>query len=109
MLPHADRQLAALADPSRRAILEALAKRPLAVGELADRFPISRPAVSQHLRVLADVRLVRYERNGTRNVYRIDAEGLAVLRDYLDALWDRALHDFKRVAESTFDKSRRHR
>jgi DNA-binding transcriptional ArsR family regulator len=109
MIAHADRQFAALADPSRRAIVEALAAHPLAVGELAHRFPISRPAVSQHLRVLAEAKLVRYESSGTRNVYRIDAQGIAALRGYLDALWGRALHEFKHVAESTYEKARRSR
>lgn len=104
---HADRQLAALADPSRRAILEALARQPLAVGELATRFPISRPAVSQHLRVLADANLVAHDARGTRNVYRVNTEGLETLRQYLDALWGRALHDFKRAAESTYHARRR--
>jgi DNA-binding transcriptional ArsR family regulator len=103
----ADRQLAALADPSRRAILEALARQPLAVGELARRFPISRPAVSQHLRVLGDANLVVHETRGTRNVYRVNAEGLETLRQYLDALWGRALRDFKRVAESSYHAKRR--
>ena len=102
----ADRQLAALADPSRRAILEALAARPLAVGELAARFPISRPAVSQHLRVLAQAKLVAFEPQGTRNVYRVDPQGIETLRQYLDALWGRALRDFKRVAESSYHTRR---
>ena len=105
----ADRQFAALADPSRRAILEALARQPLAVGELANRFPISRPAVSQHLRVLADAKLVSHEPRGTRNVYRVNPEGLETLRQYLDAMWDRALRDFKRVAESSYHATRRQR
>lgn len=104
---HADRQFAALADPSRRAILEALARQPLAVGELATRFPISRPAVSQHLRVLGDANLVAHETRGTRNVYRVNTEGLETLRQYLDALWGRALRDFKRVAESSYHARRR--
>ncbi|HSC22265.1 MAG TPA: metalloregulator ArsR/SmtB family transcription factor [Casimicrobiaceae bacterium] len=104
---HADHQLSALADPSRRAILEALARQPLAVGELAQRLPISRPAVSQHLRVLADANLVAHEPRGTRNVYRLDTEGLETLRQYLDALWGRALRDFKRVAESSYHAKRR--
>ena len=103
----AERQLAALADPSRRAILEALARQPLAVGELAERFPISRPAVSQHLRVLADANLVAHEARGTRNVYRIDMQGLETLRQYVDTLWGRALRDFKRVAESSYRANRR--
>ena len=104
---HADRQLSALSDPSRRAIIEALARQPLAVGELAQRFPISRPAVSQHLRVLADAKLVAHEARGTRNVYRVNTEGLETLRQYLDALWGRALRDFKRVAESSYHATRR--
>jgi DNA-binding transcriptional ArsR family regulator len=105
----ADNQFAALADPSRRAIFEALARQPLAVGELAERFPISRPAVSQHLRVLADARLVSHEAHGTRNVYRVNPEGIETLRQYLDAMWSRALRDFKRVAESTYHATRRQR
>ena len=104
---HADRQLAALADPSRRAILEALARQPLAVGELAARFPISRPAVSQHLRVLAGANLVAHDTRGTRNVYRVNTDGLEMLRQYLDALWGRALRDFRRVAESSYHARRR--
>src|SRR5690242_6042515 len=104
---HADRQLAALADPSRRAILETLARQPLAVGELATRFPISRPAVSQHLRVLADANLVTHDTRGTRNVYRVNTEGLDMLRQYVDMLWGRALRDFKRVAESSYRVNRR--
>jgi DNA-binding transcriptional ArsR family regulator len=102
-----DRQLTALADPSRRAIFETLARMPLAVGELAGRFPISRPAVSQHLRVLSDAKLVMHERRGTQNVYRVNPEGLAALRRYLDAMWSRALPDFKRIAESSYQKSRK--
>jgi DNA-binding transcriptional ArsR family regulator len=105
----ADRQFTALADPSRRAIFEALARRPLAVGELAARFPISRPAVSQHLRVLADAKLVAHEAQGTRNVYRVNTEGLETLRQYLDAMWGQALRDFKRVAESSYHAARRAR
>ena len=104
-----DRQLTALADPSRRAIFETLAHMPLAVGELAGRFPISRPAVSQHLRVLSDAKLVMHERRGTQNVYRVNPEGLAALRRYLDAMWSRALPDFKRIAESSYQKSRKER
>jgi DNA-binding transcriptional ArsR family regulator len=103
----AERQFTALADPSRRAIFEKLVGRPLAVGELAEFFPISRPAVSQHLRVLADARLVLHERKGTQNIYRVDHEGIATLRNYLDTMWTRALGDFKTVAESTYRRSRR--
>jgi DNA-binding transcriptional ArsR family regulator len=102
---NAERQFAALADPSRRAIFEKLAKRPLAVGELAASFPISRPAVSQHLRVLGEARLVLHRREGTQNIYRVNPEGIATLRNYLDSMWTRALADFKAVAEATYVKS----
>ena len=100
-------QLAALADPSRRAIFERLVKHPMAVGELADCFPISRPAVSQHLRVLKDARLVEHERSGTQNIYRANPAGIAALRDYLDSMWTRALGDFKAVAEATYRRQRK--
>jgi len=100
-------QLEALADPTRRAIFERLARKPLAVGELAEAFPVSRPAVSQHLRVLKDARLVVHERAGTQNIYRVDREGLARLRSYLDAMWEQALQDFKRAAESSYQSSRK--
>jgi DNA-binding transcriptional ArsR family regulator len=102
---NAERQFAALADPSRRAIFEKLAKQPLAVGELAASFPISRPAVSQHLRVLTEARLVARKREGAQNIYSVNPEGIAMLRNYLDAMWTRALHDFKAVAEATYIKS----
>ena len=97
-----ERQFAALADPSRRAIFEKLAAKPLAVGELADFFPISRPAVSQHLRVLKAAKLVLHERAGTQNIYRVNPAGIAALRNYLDTMWGRALLDFKAVAETTY-------
>ena len=103
----ADAQFTALADPSRRAIFERLVKRPMAVGELAELFPISRPAVSQHLRVLKDARLVVHERLGTQNIYRVDPAGLAALRNYLDAMWTRALGDMKAAAEATYHRSRK--
>ena len=97
----------ALGDPTRRAIFERLAKRPAAVGELADDFPISRPAVSQHLRVLKEAQLVVHDRAGTQNIYRVDREGLARLRAYLDAMWEQGLQSLKRVAESTSPSSRK--
>jgi|SRR5271169_387597 len=99
---NAERQLAALADPSRRAIFEKLSKKPLAVGALAEHFPISRPAVSQHLRVLSEARLVSCERSGAQNIYHVNPDGIASLRKYLDSIWTRALHDFKSIAESTY-------
>jgi DNA-binding transcriptional ArsR family regulator len=103
----ADRQLSALADPSRRAIFERLAKGPMPVGALADLFPISRPAVSQHLRVLKEARLVRHHQEGTQNIYQVDPAGLAALRKYLDSMWDRTLHDFKGVAEASYSNARK--
>ncbi len=102
---NAEQQFAALADPSRRAIFERLAKQPLAVGQLAEYFPISRPAVSQHLRVLSEARLVKHERAGTQNIYSVNPEGIATLRGYLDSIWTRALADFKAVAESSYKKT----
>jgi DNA-binding transcriptional ArsR family regulator len=101
-----DRQFAALADPSRRAIFERLMKGPMAVGELAERFPISRPAVSQHLSVLEAARLVEHEKSGTRNIYRVNAAGVAALREYLDALWGRAMGEFKAAAEAAYQRAK---
>jgi DNA-binding transcriptional ArsR family regulator len=89
----------ALGDPTRRAIFESLAERPRAVGELASELPVSRPAVSQHLKVLKDARLVTDERAGTRRIYRVDPDGLAALRGYLDHFWDQALAGFKTAVE----------
>ncbi len=100
----ADSQLAALADPTRRAIFERLAKRPMPVGELASAFPVSRPAVSQHLRALRAAKLVMHETQGTRNIYRVNPEGIAALRRYLDNLWTRALGDFKAAAEASYHR-----
>jgi DNA-binding transcriptional ArsR family regulator len=97
-------QLAALADPTRRSIFEALARQPRSVAELAADFPVSRPAVSQHLRVLQEAELVRFDRDGTRNIYEIDPAGLASLREYLDGLWTQALRNLKKLAESTYGK-----
>jgi DNA-binding transcriptional ArsR family regulator len=91
--------LSALGDPSRRAIFECLAERPRAVGELARELPISRPAVSQHLRVLKDARLVVDRPAGTRRIYQVDTDGLAALRGYLDHFWDQALAGFKIAVE----------
>ncbi len=94
---------AALADPTRRQVFERLAKRPLSVGALADELPVSRPAVSQHLRVLKDAGLVVDERDGTRRVYRVDPRGIEAMRRYLDRFWDRALAAFKAATEKEMD------
>ena len=92
--------IAALADPTRRAIFERLREGPLAVGELARGLPVSRPAVSQHLRVLKEAGLVSERRNGTRRLYRIEPDGIAALRAYFDEFWSRALDAFKAAAEN---------
>ena len=91
--------LTALGDPTRRAIFERLADGPLAVGELAAELPVSRPAVSQHLKVLKQAGLVRDEAAGTRRLYSVDPEGLAALRSYFDRFWTTALAAFKDAAE----------
>jgi DNA-binding transcriptional ArsR family regulator len=96
---------AALGDPTRRAILERLAERPRAVGELAGELPVSRPAVSQHLKVLKDARLVVDQRVGTRRIYQLDPDGLGVLRGYLDHFWDQALAGYKAAVEQQAKES----
>ena len=92
--------LQALGDPTRRSVLEQLRDGPRAVGEIAARLPVSRPAVSQHLRVLKEAGLVTERQNGTRHLYRVDPDGLAALREYLDGFWEEALAGFKAVAEA---------
>ena len=92
--------LDALGEPTRRAIFERLAARPAAVGELAAGLPVSRPAVSQHLKVLKLAGLVAAEAVGTRRVYRIDPAGIDALRAYLDHFWDGALRAFKSTVET---------
>jgi DNA-binding transcriptional ArsR family regulator len=91
----------ALGDPSRRAIVACLAERPRAVGELAAELPISRPAVSQHLKVLKAAGLVTDRADGTRRVYRLNPAGVAALRDQLDTFWHRALDNFQDVADKS--------
>src|SRR5450432_1545696 len=94
-----DSQLDALGDPTRRAILERLLAGPLPVGKLADGFPISRPAISQHLRVLKAASLVIDTTLGTKRVYQINPEGFAALREYFDRFWNVALNAFKKKVE----------
>ena len=91
--------LQALGDPTRRAVLEELRHGPRAVGEIASGLPVSRPAVSQHLRVLKEAGLVTERQNGTRRLYRVDPDGLAELREYLEGFWEEALANFKASAE----------
>ncbi len=93
--------LGALGDPTRRAIFELLVARPRAVGELAGELPVSRPAVSQHLKVLKEAGLVTDHARGTRRLYRIDRRGVGALRDYLDRLWDDALTAYAAEVEKT--------
>lgn len=94
----------ALGDPTRRAIFEQLADRPRAVGELARELPISRPAVSQHLKVLKDAGLVMDRSVGNRRIYRLDPGGLGALRADLDRFWNRALAAYKEVVEQSTEE-----
>jgi DNA-binding transcriptional ArsR family regulator len=91
--------LTALGDPTRRAIFERLAERPTAVVELAREMPVSRPAVSQHLKVLKDAGLVVDRAAGTRRIYQLDTSGVGALRAYLDRFWNQALASFQAAAE----------
>ena len=95
----ADAALTALGDPTRKAIFERLAAGPLAVGEIARDMPVSRPAVSQHLRVLKEARLVTDRPAGNRRLYEVDPAGVRALRDYFDQFWNQALLAFKEAAE----------
>jgi DNA-binding transcriptional ArsR family regulator len=93
--------LVALADPTRRSIFERLGHGPRSVVELARDLPISRPAVSQHLKVLKDARLVSVRPEGTRRIYALDPTGLQAVREYFDQFWTAALADFKAVADAS--------
>ena len=98
-MAYANAAFAALADPTRREVFERLASGAKSVGELARGLPVSRPAVSQHLKVLKEAGLVTDEAKGTRRVYHIDPDGLAALRAWLDQFWALALEAFKAEAE----------
>jgi DNA-binding transcriptional ArsR family regulator len=91
--------LTALADPTRRRIFEKISRRASAVGDLARTMPVSRPAVSQHLKVLSAAGLVRSEAQGTRRIYQLDSRGITAIRHYFDRFWDHALAEFKTDAE----------
>jgi len=95
---------AALTDPTRREVFERLAQRPQAVGELAERLPVSRPAVSQHLKVLKEAGLVTDRPDGARRVYQIDPKGLGQIRAWLDQFWDEALEAFRAEVESDVEE-----
>src|ERR671932_2042200 len=98
-MTYATAAIQALGDPTRRAVFEQLRRGPRAVGEIARELPVSRPAVSQHLRVLKQARLVTDRQEGTRRLYRVDQNGLAELRAYLESFWDDALEQFKDEVE----------
>ena len=98
--------LAALADPTRRSIFERLAERPHSVGELAAQMPISRPAVSQHLKVLKDADLVTDRPQGNRRIYGVNPDGLEALRAYLDRFWNQGLASFKAAVEQQAKEKR---
>jgi DNA-binding transcriptional ArsR family regulator len=95
--------LDALGDATRRKVFERLRGGPRSVGELAAGLPVSRPAVSQHLRVLEEAGLVSHWREGTRHVYELDRTGVAELRSWVDGFWDEALARFKAAAETKGD------
>jgi DNA-binding transcriptional ArsR family regulator len=94
----------ALGDPTRRAIFESLAEQPRAVGELARDLPVSRPAVSQHLKVLKGAGLVTDRPAGTRRIYAVDPDGVEALRAYLDQFWSKTLIAYKAVVEQSVDE-----
>lgn len=106
-MANVENALAALGDPTRRAIFERVAARPSAVGELARDLPVSRPAVSQHLRVLKEAGLVTETPQGTRRIYRLDPRGIAAMRGWLDAHWSAALLAFKDFADQQTDQETR--
>lgn len=91
----------ALSDPTRRQVLENIRLQPAAVGKIAEHLPVSRPAVSQHLKVLKDAGLVTEERKGTRNIYSVDPTGITALRDYFNNYWGIPLGRFRAYAEQT--------
>jgi DNA-binding transcriptional ArsR family regulator len=105
VLTNQDAGLTALGDHTRRAIVACLAERPRAVSELADELPVSRPAVSQHLKVLKDAGLVTDRAAGTRRIYRLNPAGIGALRDQLETFWNRALASYKDVVEEPREES----
>jgi len=98
--------LSALGDPTRREIFERIAERPTAVGDLARGLPVSRPAVSHHLRVLKEAGLVREVADGTRRVYHIDPRGVGAMREWLDRHWRDALDAFQDFSDKEYEKEK---
>jgi DNA-binding transcriptional ArsR family regulator len=103
-MANADRMLEALAEPVRRQIVERLVDRPSAVTELADDLPIGRSAVSQHLQVLKRAQLVTDRAAGTRRIYQVDPDALAILQAYFESFWSRSLETFRELADSDHRK-----
>lgn len=106
MTPYEADGWAALGDPTRLAIAERLAEGPKAVTELAATLPVSRPAVSQHLKILKDAGLVTDRPDGNRRIYQLDPRGLAALREQLDSFWTKSLDAFKTSAEKPTEEER---
>jgi DNA-binding transcriptional ArsR family regulator len=104
-----ERAFAALADPSRRAVFERLKAGPRAVGDIARGMPVSRPAVSQHLKALKDAGLVGDRAEGARRIYFIDPKGLAAIRRWLDEFWDEALAAYQREVETAMQEKEKER
>ena len=95
--------IGALGDPTRRAIFECLARQPMAVGQLSAELPVTRPAVSQHLKVLKQAGLVTDQAAGTRRIYRINSDGVRAIHAYLDQMWSQALAGFQLAAQQIAD------
>lgn len=106
-MTYANRVVLALADPTRLSVLEKLRDGPQSVGKIAQGLPVSRPAVSQHLKVLKDAGLVTDRSVGTRRIYYVDPKGLGAMRAWLDQFWEAALDGFKAAAETEADKSKK--
>ena len=102
-----ERALHALADPTRRAIFDRLRKSSASVNEIAEKMPVTRPAVSQHLKVLKTAGLVKERRDGVRRVYQVELRGLVELRRFVDGMWDDALSAFERAARDRIEKPRK--
>lgn len=94
------KELCAVAEPTRLAMIERLRRRPMTVGELAERLPVTRPAVSQHLKILKQARIVTETRSGTRHIFNLNPEGLLELRAYIDEIWEDALASFSRYVSA---------
>jgi DNA-binding transcriptional ArsR family regulator len=106
MVTNAADPFRAVADPTRRAVLEYLLGKPHNVNELADYFDVSRPAISKHLRILKDARVVRERREGRNRIYELNPAGLNAMREYFDRFWSEALDAFKHEAERSVRKQR---